>query len=170
MNKKSFWKECDNKRLEALLSETKDLGKVRHIQAVYLKSCYALKAEDIAKVVGLSKGYIWYIHAKYRQMGEAAFDLGNRGGRYHNNLTIQQEESIISDIAEAGDSGTILEISSIKSRYEALAGKSVNKTVIYRMLKRHGWRKIAPRPNHPKNNKEAMDSFKKNSHKWFKAA
>jgi len=170
MSKKSFWKECDNKRLEELLLATKDLATTKHIQAVYLKACYNLKAEVIAKIVGLSKGYIWHIHAKYRQVGEAAFDLGSRGGRYHHNLNLQQEESIIADITESGDSGAILEVSSIKHRYEALAGKSVHKTVIYRMLKRHGWRKIAPRPSHPKNDKIAMDDFKKTSHKWFKTA
>jgi len=30
------------------------------------------------------------------------------------------------------------------------------------MLAKYGWRKIAPRPYHPKNNKEAMEDFKKN--------
>lgn len=170
MQKKSFWKQCDTKRLEELLAETKDLSIAKHIQAVYLKACYDLKAEAIAKIVGLSKGYIWYIHSAYRQMGEKCFELGSRGGRYHNNLSLQQEESIISDISETGDAGSILEISNIKKRYEALASKVVHKSVIYRMLKRHGWRKVAPRPNHPKNDKEAMSAFKKTSPKWFKTA
>ena len=169
MQKRSFWKQCNNKRLEELLAQTKDLSLIKHIQAVYLKACCNLEAETIAKIVVLSKGYVWQIHAKYKQIGEKAFELCNRGGRYHNNLSVDQEKSIISDITSDGDAGTILEISNIKRRYEAVAGKVVHKSVIYRMLKRHGWRKIAPRPSHPKNDKDAMDDFKRTSHKWFKA-
>ena len=57
MNNK-FWKQCDNNRLEYLLSVTKDVAKLKHIQAVYLKSYHCMKADDIAKIVGFSKGYI----------------------------------------------------------------------------------------------------------------
>jgi transposase len=161
--KSEFWKECDNNRLEYLLSVTKDGAKLKHIQAVYLKSYHGMKAEDIAKIVGFSKGYIWYIHSTYRKFGEDAFSLGSRGGRYHCNLSKTQEEELINSINSRGDLGQILEISSIKKDYEKLAGKEVHKSVIYRMLARHGWRKIAPRPSHPKNDKLAMEAFKKTS-------
>jgi hypothetical protein len=32
---------------------------------------------------------------------------------------------------------------------------------VYRALHRQGWRKIAPRPKHPKANEEAREAFKK---------
>jgi hypothetical protein len=32
---------------------------------------------------------------------------------------------------------------------------------IYRLLERHGWRKLVPRPRHPKANPEAQAVFKK---------
>ncbi len=168
--KNRFWKECDNKRLEYLLSETKDVAKLKHIQAVYLKSFHGMKADDIAKIVGFSKGYVWHIHSAYRHDGEAAFSLSNKGGIYHRNLSEAQEKMIIEEIGSSGDLGRILEISCIKKRYEELAGKQVHKTVVYRMLARHGWRKITPRPAHPKNDKEAMETFKKTSLKWYKMA
>jgi Winged helix-turn helix len=32
---------------------------------------------------------------------------------------------------------------------------------MYRLLNRHGWRKLVPRPVHPKANKEEQEQFKK---------
>lgn len=168
--KNRFWKECDNRRLEYLLSETKDVAKLKHIQAVYLKSFHDMKADDIAKIVGFSKGYIWHIHSAYRDIGEKAFFLNKRGGMYRRNLSPAQEKALIKEISSSSDLGRILEISSIKKRYEELAGKQVHKTVVYRMLARHGWRKIVPRPIHPKNDKVAIETFKKAFRKWYKMA
>jgi hypothetical protein len=33
-------------------------------------------------------------------------------------------------------------------------------TVTYRLLERHGWRKIVPRPQHPKTDKASQETFK----------
>jgi transposase len=170
MSTKEFWKSCDNKRLENLLLITKDASKLKHIQVVYLKSCYDMKAEDIARITGFSKGYVWAIHSKYRGFGDKAFELSLKGGAYHRNLSNEQEELLIQEAITLGDSGKILEISMIKKNYEELAGKQVHKSVVYRMLARHGWRKIAPRPVHPKNDKLAMETFKKTFPKWCKIA
>lgn len=166
--KKDFWKSVDNKRLEILLSNAKDQSVFKHIQAVYLKSKHGLSAEEIACIVGFSKGYVWSIHSGYRQNGEAVFVSGKRGGDYHRNISFAAEKALLSDIEAEGDLGRILDVKSIKNRYEGLACKTVHKTVIYRMLARHGWRKIAPRPYHPKNDKEAVEEYKKTSLNWCK--
>ncbi|MCE5241943.1 MAG: winged helix-turn-helix domain-containing protein [Desulfobacteraceae bacterium] len=42
-----------------------------------------------------------------------------------------------------------------------MVGRKVAKTTIYRMLDRHGWRKIMPRPHHPKSDPKAQEGFKK---------
>jgi len=168
MHKKDFWKQQDIKELEKLISNTKDVDKLKHIQAVYLKVSKDMKADDIAKVTGFSTGHIWHIHSIYRKFGSKSFELGKRGGRYHSNISIEQERSMLSKIENMGDCGRILEIGPIKKLYEDIAGKKVHKTVVYRMLARHNWRKITPRPSHPKNNNEAMETFKKTSHVWSK--
>ena len=52
-------------------------------------------------------------------------------------------------------------MSGIKKAYEQELGKSVPKSTVYRMLARHNWRKIVPRPRHPKADIEAQEAFKK---------
>lgn len=77
-------------------------------------------------------------------------------------MTKKEEEEILSSCKDEGDAGGILEISSVKRAYEAKLGQSVHETIVYRMLHAHGWRKIAPRPMHPKRDQEKADEFKKN--------
>jgi Winged helix-turn helix len=59
--------------------------------------------------------------------------------------------------------GQILVVTDIKAAYEAKVGRKVPKSTVYRMLERHGWRKIAPRPHHPKTDPLAQEAFKKTS-------
>lgn len=170
MKRIEFWQKCDIKSLEILLSKTKDIATFRNIQAVYLKAKYNMNAESVAQVTGFSKGYVWQIHSSYRNNGQEAFILGKKGGSYNINLSAKQEKNLLADFTDKGDAGHILEVSQIKKKYEKLAGKPVHKSVVYRMLARHGWRKIAPRPSHPKNDQVAMATFKKTSHSWCKMA
>jgi Winged helix-turn helix len=40
-------------------------------------------------------------------------------------------------------------------------GTRVAESTIYRLLDRHGWRKLMPRPKHPKASPEAQEQLKK---------
>lgn len=45
--------------------------------------------------------------------------------------------------------------------YREHSGKDVARSTIYRLLERHGWRKVVPRPRHPKADQAAQSAFKK---------
>ena len=64
---------------------------------------------------------------------------------------------------EKARAGGVLVVGEIKTAYEKKAGKQVPKSTVYRMLARHGWRKIAPRPKHPKAEIGVQEEFKKSS-------
>ena len=42
-------------------------------------------------------------------------------------------------------------------------GRRVDQTTMYRMLERHGWRKVMPRPTHPDGDPERRAAFKETS-------
>jgi len=86
-----------------------------------------------------------------------------RGGRRHQNLTVEEERAFLSDFLAEAKRGGMLEVSGLKAAYERTVGHSVPNSTVYRMLKRHGWRKLAPRPRHPKGDPLRRESFKKNS-------
>jgi hypothetical protein len=48
-----------------------------------------------------------------------------------------------------------------ESRHEQALGRKVPKSTVYRMLARHGWRKVVPRPRHPKFDAVVQTAFKK---------
>jgi hypothetical protein len=52
--------------------------------------------------------------------------------------------------------------------FEAKIKHEVHITSIYRLLDRHGWRKLVPRPRHPSANPEAQAAFKKPVRRRFK--
>lgn len=43
------------------------------------------------------------------------------------------------------------------------AGREVSLAYVYRLLHRHGWRKLGPHPRHVKAERERQEEFKKNS-------
>jgi len=99
--------------------------------------------------------------AAYWKNGNSVFYLKPRGGRRRENLTIKEEKTIVDEFRQKAENAEILEVSKIKEYYEEKIGKKVPKSTVYRMLKRHDWRKIEPRPSHPKSNPEAMENSKK---------
>ena len=48
-----------------------------------------------------------------------------------------------------------------KAAYEKAIGHETSKSTIYNLLARHGWRKLMPRPFHPRRDIAAQNAFKK---------
>jgi hypothetical protein len=59
------------------------------------------------------------------------------------------------------EQGELATASEIKQAFESRVGGEVEESTIYRLLHRHGWRKVVPRPRHPRASKEAQEQFKK---------
>ncbi len=93
----------------------------------------------------------------------AARQRENWGGRRRAYLTFEEEKEFLSGFFEVASRGGILVVSEVRTALEKRLGHKVAETTVYRMLERHGWRKIVPRRRHPKANKSAQEGFKKNS-------
>jgi len=65
-------------------------------------------------------------------------------------------------IAEAmGVSLSTVNVHDLKAAYEHAIGHPTSNSTIYNLLNRHGWRKLMPRPFHPKRDIAAQKAFKK---------
>ena len=76
-------------------------------------------------------------------------------------MTLCEEAALLSGFEEQSQSGKMVVAGEVKSAYEAKAGREVAESTIYRMLARHGFRKIVPYQRHPKANKEEQEALKK---------
>jgi transposase len=89
--------------------------------------------------------------------------LEGRGGRTGGLFTWEEEEALLSEISEKAMQGLVVIAHPIREYVERKLGRAVSKDYAYDLLHRHGWRKVSPRPEHPKVNKEEQEEFKKNS-------
>jgi transposase len=118
-------------------------------------------AKDIAKHVGVSKGFVHKVIQEYNRQGKAALSTPGKGGRRNYYLSWSEEKQLIDKFKKKASKGQIATAKEIKLAYEQKVGFVVHKTTIYRLLERHQWRKIVPRPSHPKEDAQEQEEFKK---------
>lgn len=148
-------------RLECLLKGTKEAEVLRRIQAIYLRARHGFLPEQIAQITGYSVGTVHNLHSRYLKEGDRVFVLGRPGGRNAAHMTPDEERAFLEPFVESGDAGGILEVGPIHKAHCERLGKAIALSTTYRLLHRQGWRKIQPRPRHPKADREARASFKK---------
>ncbi len=119
------------------------------------------KAEEIAKHTGVSVPTVRRVISGYNRLGVAALETPGKGGRRHEYLTVEQEREFLAPFFARAQRGELATAGEIKRAFEAQVGHEVDESTIYRLLHRHGWRKLVPRPRHPKANAEKQATFKK---------
>jgi len=126
------------------------------------------KAEEIAKHCGVSKASVHQVVSSYNRLGVEAVETPGKGGRPHEYLTLQEEQHFLAPFFARAERGEIATTAQIQQAFEARVGHEVDESTMYRLLNRHGWRKLMPRPRHPKASKEAQEQFKKTLRRRFK--
>ena len=76
-------------------------------------------------------------------------------------MTLAGEKGLLDRFAKAAGAGEMLNIHDLKASYERAIGHKTSNSTIYNVLARHGWRKLMPRPFHPKRDIAAQNAFKK---------
>ena len=162
MGKAAQFSEARVRELEESVEERWTRDAFLRFQCVWLRHQLDLSAPEIAQALLLSVSTVRRIHAEFLRNGRSAIEgKGNRGGRRKGYMTIEEEGAFLRDHARKSKDGKIRNVSELKRDYEARIGSTVHKTTIYRMLERHGWRKVAPRTFHTKRDPNATATLKK---------
>jgi len=148
-------------RLAERLKRASSLSEYQRIQCVLIRATLGSSAAEIAQLLGWSRASVHVLHSRWAREGDAIFDLRGRGGRHHQYLSEAQERDLLSPFVQRAQAGGVLQVAEIQKAYQEKAGKTVAPSTIYRLLDRHGWRKVVPRPRHPKADVEAQGAFKK---------
>ena len=151
--------------LEQLLKKVKTKTHFQRVQCLWLRAALDLSSQDVALAIGWKASSVRHLQAQYLKEGEPVLAASKRGGRYRENMTVDEERLFLSSFLKKSARGEILVVSEIKNAYEKEVGHRVPKSTIYRIVARHGWRKVAPRPHHPKGDIVLQEEFKKNSPK-----
>lgn len=129
-------KELTQTQLEELKQALKNKNNALHhrkIQALILYSeCNNLT--KVAKSVGFVHQTVRNLLNRYLSVGLESLLKENRGGRHRSSSL----------------NGEFVTVNSLFKAYQERVGHKTTRESFYALLKRHGWRKVSPRPQHPK--------------------
>ena len=150
-------------RLADRLKRAQSHSEYQRIQCVLIRATLGSSAAEIAQLLGWSTATVHVLHSRWAREGDAVFDVRVRGGRRHQHLSVEQEAEVLAPFVERARAGGVLKVTEIQQAFEQRAGVTVAPSTIYRLLDRHGWRKVVPRPRHPKADVAAQAALKKTS-------
>ncbi len=106
--------------------------------------------KEIIELLDCNQTTIWPTVKKYEEFGRDSLLQEIRGGRNHAHMTIEEEKAFLARHLKAAEAGEFVTIDALFQAYKKELGPSYTRDAFYQLLKRHGWRNIRPRPEHPK--------------------
>lgn len=149
----------------ALLREAKTVEQLRQAQAVLLPLDLGLSLEQTAVAIGRSVRATCAMRTRFVAVhsGRRVAPRHKRQLRNRATVDIAREGEILDDVLKDAADGAVLVIPGLKSALEARLGRTIALSTVYRMLARHGWRKLTPDTRHPQGDPAAREAWKKNS-------
>ncbi len=147
------------------LKTAKTADELRVAQAVLLPLELGLSLADTGRVIGRSvtatcrlRREFCAVASKVRPPPRRKRELRNRA-----HLTFAEEATMLNTVLKDAAKGGGVVIPTLHAQFEAHMGHSVDLSTLYRMLARHGWRKLAPDTAHPQGDPALRENWKKNS-------
>lgn len=148
----------------ALLHGAKTADELRLAQAVLLPLEWGLSIEQTAQIIGRSPGTTCTMRTRFAKVasGHAEAPRSKRDLRNRAHAELTREAEILDEVLAQATAGGVVTIPHIKPAIEQRLGKSIALSTVYRMLARHGWRKLAPDTQHPQGDPIRRQEWKKN--------
>lgn len=153
--------EKEVETLEALSKKIRGIREYRRLQSVLLRGRDGKTAREIAALLGLNERTVEKHHARYFAEGVAAFESKKTGTSGPRLLTPEEESALLQGLESRSSQGEIIAGFQIKEAAEKELGKRMSLGTAYLLLHRNGWRKVKPRPRHPKGDNTEKELFKK---------
>jgi transposase len=148
------------RRLKTALYWKGDPMRRQRISMVLLRES-GMTQPSIAAALGVSLSTVNRAHMAYDGGRLAALKSKPSGGRQRENMTLAEEKALLARFGNAAGAGEMLNIHDLKAACEKAIGHETSNSTVYNLLDRHGWRKLMPRPFHPKRDLAAQNAFKK---------
>jgi transposase len=168
MPKTNTFTNAQREEVKEALKEAKNARLSRKLQVLDL-GVRGYKNPEIATITGYSTSRVSALVCIYAKQGIGYFLQENRKSGNRRNMSYDEEAQLLARYEQQAMAGQIVETSEMKKAYEEQAGHRIGGQQIYRVLARHGWRKVMPRSKHPKKaSEEAIEASKKLTYGWEK--
>ena len=156
-------------KAKQLRDQATTVSEYRKALSMILVVEYGFDADRTAEALGTSRRTVFRDRSNIRNQDDTP--KRTWGGRRNSSMTIEEEREFLSHWQEQATRGGVLTVPPIHAALVERLGHTIPLSTTYRLLARHGWRKVQPDTKHPKSDPAAQDEFKKKSRKqWLPPA
>lgn len=166
MGKKAHTHSDEIQRARQMRDHATTIPEYRAALSVILVTTLGLKADQAAEVLGTSRRTVFRNQNAFRNQDD--MPKGSWGGRRHCSMTVEEEREFLANWETKAAVGGVLSVPPIHAALVERLGRTIPMSTTYRLLARHGWRKVQPDTKHPQSDPAKQEEFKKNSPKWWK--
>jgi len=153
-------------KAQTLATQATNVNQLRAAQAILLPALANLTLEQTAAALGVGRASVHRLQQRFRQQLKAARPVPKGwGGRRRALMSLEEEKAFLQPWVEQARDAGVLVVSPLRAALAETLGRKVTSSVVYRLLARHGWRKVAPDTRHPKSDLAAQADWKKNFRK-----
>lgn len=153
---------CSNEeiqRAKQLRDQAATITAYRKALSVILVAEHGLNAEQAADILGTSRRTVFRNRDSIRNQDDTSQKTW--GGRRRCSMTLEQEREFLAQWEQRATEGGVLSVLPIHAALVERLGHDTTLSTTYRLLARHGWRKVQPDTKHPKSDPAKQDEFKK---------
>ena len=146
-----------------LLKGAHTADELRLAQSVLLPLVLGLTLKQTARAIGRSTGATCTMRTRFAKVASGQLNPPRSKHQLRNraNTDLERERQILDEVLPSAATGGVVVIPRIKPAIEAKLGKPLALSSVYRLLARHGWRKLAPDTQHPQGDPQGREDGKK---------
>ena len=149
-------------RQQAEMAQTAQ--ELKRALAVLVPAELGISQARAAQVLGIGLATLKrYQAAAFLDVEEKRPQRRPRGGRHNETVPLALEAEFLAEWKQHASEGGVIVVKQLREALQRRVGRKIPLYTLYRMLARHGWRKVAPDTRHPKGDPAAQAAFKKNS-------
>jgi transposase len=155
-------------QLLSWVKEAPDKTAYQRRLAIWLTYLGDFPAHRVAELLAVSTQAVWKWVGEYNAVGPGGLDRKGRGGRRWGLMSLDEERAVLAQYLAPAEAGDLLTAKQLQAALSKAVGRAVKIDYVYRLLHRHDWRKLPPRPHHSQHDTEQTEAFKKNFRKSSK--
>ena len=162
MARAAYFSDEEIARARELRDKAMVVMELRKALSVLLVVEAGLDASQTSEILGISERTVFRNRSSIRHQAEEG-KQNTWGGRRHYIMTIEEERDFLCTWEGKANQGGVLSVPPIHVALVERLGRSIPMSTTYRLLARHGWRKVKPDTKHPKSKPAIQEEFKKSS-------
>jgi len=149
-------------KAQRVAAQAQDVQELRMAQAILLPAIASLTLEQTATALGVGRATVARLQTRFRRRRDRILPARSAwGGRRRALLSWEQEEAFMTDWKAPAERGELVVLTPLRVALDQQLGRRVKPSVVYRLVQRHRWRKVAPDTRHPKADPQVQAEWKK---------